>query len=118
MNASGRAGKHRACFGALSSSDGMTFSRTNIYFDSANQARQELQRRLRKAVEIVSRQAMLDARGRVIREEAIATFPPYNKQSLVSASLIVVEGTNFMSIESSSLRNITEYRQDHNFKTR
>ena len=115
MHASGFAGKHRACFGALSSSDGRPFSSTNIYFDSPSQARQELQRRLRNSIEIISRQATLDPRGRVIRQEAVATFPPYNKQSLVSAALIVVEGSHFMSIESSSLRNITEYQQDHQF---
>ena len=112
MHASGRAGKHRACFGGFRSSDGMTFSTTDIYFDSSNLARREMQRRLKRAIEIVSRQPLVDATGRVVGEEAIATFPPYDKGSMVSAEFIVVQGTHFNSIGSSSLRNVTEYKRD------
>jgi hypothetical protein len=112
MHASGRAGKHRACFGGFRSSDGMTFSTTDIYFDSSNHARREMQRRLKKAIEIVSRQPLLDASGQVVGEEVVATFPPYDKGSMLSAELIVMDGTHFNSIGSSSLRNVTEYKRD------
>ena len=112
MHASGRAGKYRACFGGFRSSDGMTFSTRDIYFDSSRHARLELQRRLKKAIEIVSREPLLDANGRLVGEEAVATFLPYDKGSMVSAELIVVKGTHFNSIGSSSLHNVTEYKRD------
>jgi hypothetical protein len=77
MHAYGLAGRHEACFGDFSSSDGMNFSSTNIYFDSPQQARRELQKRLKTALEILAREKSLDEAGRVVGEQVVATFPPY-----------------------------------------
>src|SRR5688572_26440456 len=59
----GRAGKYTACFGRFSSSDGMTFKSTNISFESPKQAQRELQKRLKKAHDIVSREDLVDITG-------------------------------------------------------
>jgi len=113
MQASGYSGSYRACFGALSSSDGMKFSSTNIYFDSSKRANQELQMRLKKVIEIVKREPILDKSGNKIGERVVATFVPYKDSTIASAALIRVEGSDFVSIESSSLQNILEYEKDH-----
>ena len=112
MHASGRAGRHEACFGHFSSSDGMNFSSTNIYFDSPKQAQRELQKRLKTALEILSREKSLDETGQVVGEQVVATFPPYRDGSTPSAQLLFTKGSDFVSISSSSLRNITEYTKD------
>ena len=112
MHASGRAGKHDACFGHFSSSDGMNFSSTDIYFDSPKQAQRELQKSLRTALEILSREKSLDESGQVVSEQIVATFAPYRDASTPSAQLLFTKGSHFMSISSSSLRNITEYKKD------
>jgi hypothetical protein len=111
--ASGASGKYRACFGSFSSSDGMKFSSTNIYFDSSKRAYRELQVRLRKALEIVRREPVLDKSGNKVGEQVVATFVPYSDSPVASAALILVEGTDFVSIESASLQNILEYEKDH-----
>ena len=112
LHASGRAGRYRACFGVFSSSDGMKFSSTNIYFDSPKQAQRELRNRLKSSLEIVSRESSVDETGRVVGEAVVATFPPYERVPGASAQLIVIKGSDFVSISSSSLRNIIEYKKD------
>src|SRR5258705_7047108 len=102
MHASGLAGKYEACFGHFSSSDGMNFSSTNIYFDSPRQAQRELQKRLKKVLEIVSREKSLDETGQVVGEQVLATFPPYGDASTPSAQLLLTKGSDFVSISSSS----------------
>lgn len=113
MRASGRAGRYEACFGGFSSSDDMRFSSTNIYFDSPKQAQRELQRRLKKAREIVSREPVRDEKSRVVGEQVLVTFPPYKKGSAASSELITVKGSDFISIASSTLGNMNEYKKDH-----
>ena len=113
MHASGLAGRHEACFGHFSSSDGMNFSSTNIYFDSPKQAQRELQKRLKTALDILSREESLDETGHVVGEQVVATFPTYGDASTPSAQLLFTKGADFVSISSSSLRNITEYKKDH-----
>ncbi len=113
LQASGYSGKYRACFGAFSSSDGMKFSSTNISFGSSKRAYRELQMRLKKAIEIVKREPILDTSGHKIGERVVATFTPYKDSSVASAALIRAEGSDFVSIESSSLQNILEYEKDH-----
>jgi hypothetical protein len=113
MQASGRSGKYRACFGSFSSSDGMKFSSTNIYFGSPKRANREFQKRLKNAIEVIKREPILDASGHKVGELAVATFAPHEGSSVASAALIRAEGADFVSIESSSLQNILEYEKDH-----
>jgi len=112
MHASGLAGRFEACFGIFSSSDGMNFSTTNIYFDSPKQAQQELKKRLKTALEILSREKSVDETGQVVGEQVVATFPPSDNASTPSAQLLQTKGSDFISISSSSLHNITEYKKD------
>ncbi len=113
MQASGYSGNYRACFGAFSSSDGMKFSSTNIYFGSPKRANRELQKTLIDASEIIKRETILDREGRKIGQRVVAMFAPYNDSSVASAKVIWAEGSNFGYIDSSSLRNIIEYEKDH-----
>ena len=113
IQASGYSGKYRACFGSFSSSDGMKFSSTNIYFDSSKRAYRELKMRLKEATEIVKREPILNASGHKIGERVVATFAPDKDSLVASAALIRVEGSDFVSIESSSLQNILGYEKDH-----
>jgi hypothetical protein len=112
MHASGRAGRYEACFGIFSSSDGMDFSTTNIYFDSPEQAQRELEKRLKLALEILSREKSVDETGQVVGELVVATFPPSDKALTPSAQLLQTKGADFVSISSSSLHNLTEYKKD------
>ena len=90
----------------------MNFSSTNIYFDSPKQAQRELQKRLKTALEILVREKLLDETGQIVGEQVVATFPPYSDASTPSAQLLLTRGSDFVSISSSSLRNITEYKKD------
>ena len=113
IQASGYSGKYRACFGSFSSSDGMKFSSTNIYFNSSKRSYRELQMSLKKAIEIIKREPILNASGHKIGERVVASFTPYKDSPVASAALIRAEGSDFVSIESSSLQNILEYEKDH-----
>jgi len=113
IQASGYSGKYRACFGSFSSSDGMKFSSTNIYFNSSKRSYRELQMSLKKAIEIIKREPILNASGHKIGERVVASFAPYKDSPVASAAFIRAEGSDFVSIESSSLQNILEYEQDH-----
>lgn len=113
MQASGYAGKYRACFGALSSSDGMKFDSTNIYFHSPQRAQRELRKNLKAAVEVIRREAVFDRQGRRVGEKVIAAFAPVEGASAVSAKLLWAEDSDFGYIGSDSLPNILEYEKDH-----
>ena len=113
MHASGFAGRYRACFGTVTSSDGMSFSWTRISYNSSARARRELQRRLNRAVEIVKREPVFGEAGRQVGEQVVATFVPYRGASVVSAELIWTDGSTFGYVESSSLQNILKYEKDH-----
>jgi len=103
-------GKHDACLGSFSSSDGMRFSSRRIYYDSPAQARRELQKTLKNAIEIVSRKPLFDDSGREVGESVVALFPADSEANM--AELIIVKDADFLTIGSSSLRNITEYQKE------
>jgi len=113
MQASGYSGSNRACFGAFSSSDGMKFSSTNIYFSSPKRANRELEKTLRDVSEIIKREPILNREGRKIGQRVVAMFVPYKGSSKASAKVIWAEGADFGYIGSSSLQNILEYEKDH-----
>jgi hypothetical protein len=113
-HASGFVGKYRAYFANFSSSDGMKFSSTNMQFDSPQQAQRELQKRLKPALEIRSREKLFDETGKEIGEQVVATFSPYDGESTPSANLLLTRGSVFVSVSSSSLHNISEYKKSLN----
>jgi hypothetical protein len=112
IQASGRAGRFDACFSSFASIDGMQFSSTNIYFDTPKQAERELKKRLRRAQEIISREKLVDEKGQVVGEEVIASYPPERDSSTQWFELLHVRGSDFRAVTSSSLHNITEYKND------
>ena len=112
-HASGRAGSYRACWSVVSSSDGMSFSRTSIYYNSPKRALRELQKYLKQAIEVVKREPTFDGQGRQLSEQVVATFAPHEGSSVPSAKLLWVEGSDFGYVGSASLQNILEYEKDH-----
>lgn len=113
MQASGYAGKYRACFGVFSSSDGMNFSSTNIYFRSHARAERELRKTLRTASEIIKRELILDREGRRSGQRVVAVFAPEKGVHVAAAKVIWTDDSDFGYIHSSSLHNILEYEKDH-----
>jgi len=113
LHASGAVGRYPACFSHFSSSDGMHFSSTRIQFSSSRQAHNEVQKRLRKALTIVSRVNTMNDTGVVVGEQVVATFAPYKGLTEPSAHWISTSGSVFYSVTSSSLRNIEKYKKDH-----
>jgi hypothetical protein len=100
-------------FITLNSSDGMSFTKWSVYCRTARLAQRELQKRLRKATEIVSREAVLDEGGQRIGEKIVASFSP-NGPDISPATLIWTENEELFQVEGSSLQNILEYRKDFN----
>lgn len=112
-HASGIADGYSACWSNFSSSDGKTFFRTSIYYQSPTRAHRELQKYLKKAVEVIKREPIFDEQGRRVGEKVVATFAPYEGSPIASAKLLWADGSDFGYIESSSLSNILEYEKDY-----
>jgi len=93
-------------FITLISSDGMSFTKWSVYCRSPHRTEQELQKRIKKAVEIVSREPMFDDDRKQIGEKIVAVF------SSNVASLLWTEKEWLFQVEGSSLRDILEYRKD------
>jgi hypothetical protein len=106
-----------ASFSSWYTSDGMSFSRWSEYPDSPKRANRELQRTLRKAVEIIKREPLLNEAGHQVGEKIIATFPP-KYAYYGAATLLWTDGSTFGYVGSSSLQNILEYEKDINPRLR
>ena len=89
-HASGYAGRHRACWSVVSSSDGMSFSRTSIYYNSPKRALREFKKNLRQANEVVKREPTFDEWGRQVGEQVVATFAPYEGSSVPWVGLVAL----------------------------
>jgi hypothetical protein len=113
MHASGYSGNNRACWNVVSSSDGMNFSLKRVSYHSSKRAYRELQKNLKQAIEVITREPTFDEQGRQIGEQVLATFEPYEGSSVVSARLLWTDDSDFGYVESSSLENILEYEKDH-----
>ena len=98
-------------FITLSSSDGMNFTKWSVYCGTPQRAKRELQKRLKKAVEVVSREPVFDEGGQQIGEKLVALFAP-NDPDNSPASLLWTEKEELFQVETSSLQNILEYRKD------
>ena len=98
-------------FITLDSSDGMSFTKWSVYCSSPQGAKREFQKRLKKAVEILSREVVFDEHGQQIGEKVVAVFSP-NDPDNSPASLLWTENEELFQVESSSLQNILKYRKD------
>jgi hypothetical protein len=98
-------------FITLYSSDGMNFTKWSVYCDTPRRAKREFEKRLKKAVEIVSREPVLDEHGQQIGEKVVAVFSPDGHDNS-PAALLWTEKEELFHVEGSSLRDILEYRKD------
>src|SRR3712207_6023594 len=71
MSASGTNGVYDSCSSMMESSYGGSFSVTRIYYDSPKRAHRELEKRLKRAKDIIERKPLLDENGRQVGEQAI-----------------------------------------------
>jgi hypothetical protein len=100
-------------FITLYSSDGMSFTKWTVECRTPEGARKEMQKRLSKAVRIVSREPLFDQNGEQIGETVVALVPP-NGADYAAATLIWTEKDELCQVEGSTLGNILEYRKDFN----
>ena len=98
-------------FITLHSSDGMSFTKWSVYCETPRRAKREFQKRLKKAVELVSREPVLDEQGQQIGEKVVALFSPDDPDNS-PASLLWTEKEELFQVEGSSLHDILEYRKD------
>ena len=100
-------------FTSFHSSDGMSFTKWSTDYGSQSRADKELEKRLKKALEVVSREPVFDESGRKVGEKAVASFPPHY-DGAGPVSLLWTHGSEFFHVDSSSVQNILEYRKDFN----
>ncbi len=105
-------GGYGGCLNNISSSDGMQFSKLDIYYDSSKRALKAFRENLNQSTDVIKREPLIDEQGRKVGEKAVATFAPYEGSSVVAAKLLWAEGSSFGYVESSSLQNILEYEKD------
>jgi hypothetical protein len=100
-------------FITLDSSDGMSFIKWTVECRTPEGARKEMEKRLSKAVRIVSREPLLDQNGEQIGETVVALVPP-NGVQYAAATLIWTEKDELCQVDGATLGNILEYRKDFN----
>ena len=98
-------------FITLYSSDGMSFTKWTVECGSPEGAKREMQKRLNKAVKIVSREPLFDQNGEQIGETVVALVPP-NGADYAAATLLWTEKDELCQVEGATLGNILEYRKD------
>lgn len=107
------AGSRGASFITLESPEGNKFTKWSSHFDSSERATVELQNRVSKALEIVSREPVFDTEGHQIGEKVVARFSPHSRLA-GPASMFWTEDEEMFEVDSDSVRNILEYRKDFN----
>jgi hypothetical protein len=103
--------KFPCSFTSFASSDGMSFSQMSEFYDSPGRANQELQRRLKKAVEIIKREPLFDEQGKRKGEKVVARFSPTDRDN-GAAEILWTDGGRFTYISGASLQDILEYEKD------
>lgn len=93
------------------SSDGMNFTKWSVHCDTPRRVRREFEKRLKKVVEIISREPVLDEHGELLGEKVVAVFSPDDPDNS-PASLLWTEKEELFQVEGSSLHDILEYRKD------
>ena len=98
-------------FTGFESSDGMTFSQMSEFYDSPKRANRKLEKKLKKATDIIKREPVYDEQGKKVGEKVIATFPPNDPYNGVAELLWTYE-SRFTYVSGTSLQNILEYEKD------
>jgi hypothetical protein len=98
-------------FITLISSHGMSFTKWTVYCRTPQLATKELQKRLNKATEIISREPVLDKGGQQVGEKILVGYS-VRYPNVRDASLIWTEKEWLYQVDSSTLQNILEYRKD------
>lgn len=108
----GLAGQTNAgSFITLNSSDGMSFTKWTLDFDSAAGAEQEMEQRLKGVVKIISREPLVNDSGERVGETVVALVPP-NGADYAAARLMWTDKEQFCQVDGATLNNILEYRKD------
>jgi hypothetical protein len=102
----------RGALQKFSSSDGMNFKKWTIPCGSPERARKEMQEILKKATQIVSREATFNAQGIQVGENVVAVFPSNDEENGAASSLHVGESEYLIQVTSTSLENILAYKRD------
>ena len=84
-------------------SDGTYVHQLSTFYKSTERAHEELQKRVRQAASIVSRETVLDEKGRQIGERVVATFTPQNESAAPSVELLWTEHGRFVIQKRLSL---------------
>jgi hypothetical protein len=100
-------------FITLNSSDGMSFTKWTLNFDSSARAQREMAKRLKDAVKIISREPLSDGSGERVGETVVALVPP-NGADYAAARLMWTNKEEFCQVDGATLNNILEYRKDFN----
>jgi len=100
-------------FISLYSSDGMSFTKWTVECGTPEGARREMEKRLSKAVRVVSREPLFDRSGEQIGETVVALVPP-NGADYAAATLMWTDKDELCQVDGSTLGNILEYRKDFN----
>lgn len=100
-------------FITLYSSDGMSFTKWTVECRTPEGARKEMQKRLSKAVRVVSREPLFDQNGEQIGDTVVALVPP-NGADYAAATLIWTDKDELCQVDGATLGNILEYRKDFN----
>lgn len=101
----------KGSFITLNSSDGMSFKKWTVDYESPERANREFRKRLKKAIEIMSREPVFSDNIRSTGEKVVARFPD-SYEDAGPASLLWTDGAEFVQVDSSSVQNILEYRKD------
>jgi len=91
----------------------MSFTKWTVECQTHEGARKEMQKRLSKAVKIVSREPLFDQNGEQIGETVVALVPPYGAD-YAAATLIWTEKDELCQVDGTTLGNIIEYKKDFN----
>jgi hypothetical protein len=95
----------------LNLSDGINFTKWTVYCQSPDEAARKLQKSIRGAVKILSREPTYDEKGHQVGEKVVALFSKSEAQD-APASLLWRENEAFFRVEGLSVQDILEYRKD------
>ena len=89
----------------------MEFTKWTTDYQNPERANAALQRKLAKALDIVSRERTKDNNGREVGETVVARFAQRNRDA-GPASLLWTTDSELCQVDSASVQNILEYRKD------
>lgn len=92
------------------SSDGVTVTRTIIFFKSAERAQANLQSEVKRAVQIIEQGSLSDTNGNKTGERAVLLNAP-NPPHEARAAVVWTDNSEFYSVTSASLQHVLEFEK-------